>query len=84
MTGLVTNGPRWALVWDDDGPSRPQIPVRNLEDELAPAITFPTAPPHKPRIDHVAAQRHAKYLRDVQGKGELRRRPGYTKQAKHE
>jgi hypothetical protein len=36
MTTTTTNGPRWAIVWDDDGPPRAQLPVRNLEDELNP------------------------------------------------
>lgn len=39
--------PRWAVVWDDDGPSRPQLPVRCLDEELLPAVTMPTEKPHR-------------------------------------
>lgn len=74
MRNAVSIG--FVVAWDNDGPPRrPSLPVRCLEDELVTPVAFPTAPPHKLRIE---------VLQDVQGKGEICRRPGLTKATKHE
>ena len=76
---------RWALVWDDDGPSRPQLPVRNLDDELLPVVEMP--PQKDTRHDRPEAlrRRNIEYRRRLREKAdELRRRPGMTKDTKHE
>lgn len=82
------NGPRWAIVWDD-GPPRPQLPVRNLEEELAPctvgaqqlAEQCKALEEQKRRTDAERCRAMRKERRDA---GELRRRPGLTKDTRHE
>lgn len=87
MRALVAVG--YVVAWDDDGPPRPQLPVRCLDDELHPPVVLAEhiAAHNKLRASHhnrLMAERARIRQTRLDKDAELRRRPGLTKDTRHE